>query len=50
VIVPLAGNGEIYSLSPEEHKTVGRALWWRRSEGASRWWWAWGSPCRLPAN
>jgi 5-dehydro-4-deoxyglucarate dehydratase len=26
VIVPLAGNGEIYSLSLEEHKTVGRAV------------------------
>ncbi len=26
VIVPLAGNGEIYSLSPEEHKRVGRAV------------------------
>ena len=26
VVVPLAGNGEIYSLSPEEHKTVGKAV------------------------
>ena len=26
VIVPLAGNGELYSLSPEEHKTVGNAV------------------------
>ncbi len=26
VIVPLAGNGEIYSLSLEEHKAVGRAV------------------------
>ncbi len=26
VIVPLAGNGEIYSLSPEEHQAVGRAV------------------------
>ncbi len=26
VIVPLAGNGEIYSLSPDEHKAVGRAV------------------------
>ncbi len=26
VIVPLAGNGEIFSLSPEEHKVVGRAV------------------------
>ncbi len=26
VIVPLAGNGEIYSLSPEEHKVVGRTV------------------------
>ncbi len=26
VVVPLAGNGEIYSLSPEEHRTVGRAV------------------------
>jgi len=26
VIVPLAGNGELYSLSPEEHKTVGKAV------------------------
>lgn len=26
VVVPLAGNGEIYAVSPEEHKTVGRAV------------------------
>ncbi len=26
VVVPLAGNGEIHSLSPEEHKTVGKAV------------------------
>lgn len=26
IIVPLAGNGEIFSLSPEEHKVVGRAV------------------------
>lgn len=26
VIVPLAGNGEIYALSPEEHKTIGRSV------------------------
>ncbi len=26
VVVPLAGNGEIYSLSPEEHKAIGRAV------------------------
>ncbi len=26
VIVPLAGNGEIFSLSPEEHKVAGRAV------------------------
>lgn len=26
VIVPLAGNGEIYSLSPEEHQIIGRAV------------------------
>lgn len=26
VIVPLAGNGEIYSLSPEEHQMIGRAV------------------------
>ncbi len=26
VVVPLAGNGEIYSLSPEEHRAVGRAV------------------------
>lgn len=26
VVVPLAGNGEIYSLSLEEHKAVGRAV------------------------
>ncbi len=26
VVVPLAGNGEIYALSPEEHKTIGRAV------------------------
>ncbi len=26
VVVPLAGNGEIYSLSPEEHKTIGKAV------------------------
>jgi 5-dehydro-4-deoxyglucarate dehydratase len=25
-VVPLAGNGEIYSLTPEEHITVGRAV------------------------
>jgi 5-dehydro-4-deoxyglucarate dehydratase len=26
VIVPLAGNGELYSLSPEEHRMVGKAV------------------------
>jgi len=26
VVIPLAGNGEIYSLSPEEHKTIGQAV------------------------
>jgi 5-dehydro-4-deoxyglucarate dehydratase len=26
VVVPLAGNGEIYALSPEEHKNIGRAV------------------------
>ncbi|HZT70352.1 MAG TPA: dihydrodipicolinate synthase family protein [Terriglobia bacterium] len=26
VVVPLAGNGEIYSLSPEEHKMIGRTV------------------------
>src|SRR5579872_4081252 len=26
IVVPLAGNGEIYSLSPEEHKKIGRAV------------------------
>jgi dihydrodipicolinate synthase/N-acetylneuraminate lyase len=26
VIVPLAGNGEIYSLSPEEHKKIGQTV------------------------
>lgn len=26
VVVPLAGNGEIYALSPEEHKIIGRAV------------------------
>lgn len=26
VVVPLAGNGEIYALSPEEHKTIGKAV------------------------
>ena len=26
VVVPLAGNGELYALSPEEHKTIGQAV------------------------
>ena len=26
VVVPLAGNGEIYALTPEEHKAIGRAV------------------------
>ena len=26
VVVPLAGNGELYALSPEEHKAIGRAV------------------------
>ena len=26
VVVPLAGNGEIYALSPDEHKAIGRAV------------------------
>ena len=26
VVVPLAGNGEIYALSPQEHKTIGQAV------------------------
>ncbi|MEJ2007596.1 MAG: dihydrodipicolinate synthase family protein [Acidobacteriota bacterium] len=26
VVVPMAGNGEIYALSPEEHKTIGQAV------------------------
>ncbi len=26
VVVPLAGNGEIYALSPEEHKAIGKAV------------------------
>lgn len=26
VVVPLAGNGEIYALSPEEHKAIGQAV------------------------
>lgn len=26
VVVPLAGNGEIYALSPEEHKSIGQAV------------------------
>ncbi|HEX5413459.1 MAG TPA: dihydrodipicolinate synthase family protein [Terriglobia bacterium] len=26
LVVPLAGNGEIYALSPEEHKIIGRAV------------------------